>query len=176
MADSTNNIVDFATLKASIEELEPLQYAEQRYDSCKHKRRTVSIEDRNVFCRDCKVELDPYKVLDEIAHEFSGWKVKQLKDEVQRLQALERKLTQKIKRRDMMTDAEKQCKTDLEFFAVHEHSPEKMYRKGDMIYCYCGNAFNRHIFPQRALEVFEAHERLAKKARFELKQWPRLSA
>ncbi len=167
-----DNVFSFPDLKAAIDEIAPLDNAHhQGKKVCFHKRRTVDKQAREVRCRDCEVTLDPITVLSEIAHEFGNWKTKQLKEEVVRLQELERKIEAKVKSPERRTPEEMACTTWMEFKAMHECDPEKMWRKGDMINCYCGSAFNRHSFPLKAFQVFEAHERLARKAGFELKKW-----
>lgn len=168
-----SNVVSFPDLKAMVDEMEPLtRVSRHSQPFCRHSRRDVSPEQRKVWCRDCEAELDPITVLGDIAHEFSGWKAKKMKEELARLYALERKIEANVKRPELRTLEELACTTWMEFRALHKCNPEKMWRKGDMIHCYCGSAFNRHSFPMQALKVFEAHKRIATKAGFELKKWP----
>lgn len=170
MPDENSNILDFLSLKAALENVEePITVSEKKWNSCRHKRSTICFEDRRVECRDCGVELDPYQVIHKIAREYSGWKVYQLKEHLAELEKLVKKIEAK-RRTDLMTEEELAMDT-LEWRAAHRCDPERMWRKGDMIHCYCGSSFNRHAFPKRALEVYEAHERLAQKAKFTLKKW-----
>jgi len=170
-----DNLVDFGLLKSQREEEEPLQVRSTNWKNvCRHKRRDVSPDDRKVYCRDCEAELDPITVLKEIGQEFSGWKAVQTRKEMERLRALERQIESKAKKEMMSTtEIEEMQKDPMAWRAKHQcmDSPERLVVDRDMIRCFCGSSYNRHVYPDSARKVREAHERAARKAGFELKEW-----
>jgi hypothetical protein len=48
----------------------------EKHSNCNHSRTWVDIKKNHITCRDCKVELNPVWVLNEIAHKQSLLKIR----------------------------------------------------------------------------------------------------
>jgi len=66
--DPKSNIVAFKAKRQG--NLEPVR---KGYNACKHERVTVDEATRSVACRDCKVKLDAFTVLYEMAWKQRHW-------------------------------------------------------------------------------------------------------
>ena len=102
------DIIDIKKAAAD-RDVPPVSYKKRDYfrpNPCNHRRHIeVSREERRVYCRDCKVELDPIQVIIDIADGYFklDYKLRQIEEmERKRLErnrkARERRAKQKAKR------------------------------------------------------------------------------
>lgn len=67
--DPKSNLVEFKKGKR-----EPtMQVARHNYDACRHIHTIIDNDTRSVTCRDCKILLDAFTVLLELAHKERRW-------------------------------------------------------------------------------------------------------